>query len=297
MDFIDAIGSAISRATGKPFRLESRHRISGDSARQAWRIEGYGARYFVKTAPAHTAHTFEAEAAALSAIAATRTVRVPLPACHGVAENQDTAFLVLEYFDLHPLGQTSAAELGEALAAMHRNHGDSFGWQRDNFIGATRQINSRYTDWIAFWRDHRLGFQLRLANANGYGAALQDHGDRLLENCGKFFDAYSPAPSLLHGDLWGGNAATLAEGQPVIYDPATYYGDRETDMAMTELFGGFPPAFYSAYRTAAPLDAGYSTRKHFYNLYHLLNHLNIFGAAYLGQTRVTMQKLLAEISG
>ncbi|MGB8338686.1 MAG: fructosamine kinase family protein [Burkholderiales bacterium] len=296
MEFFDAIASAISSATGKPFHVESGVRLNGGSATQAWRFEGCGERFFVKTTEAPSAQIFLAEAAALDEIAATDSVRVPSPVCHGEIENQKTRFLVLEYFDLSPHSQTSAAKLGESLAAMHRHVAEKFGWQRANSIGVTLQINTPCSDWLSFWRDQRLGFQLGLAYRNGYDITLRDQGDRLLESFGEFFRTYSPAASLLHGDLWHGNAATLATGEPVVYDPATYYGDREADLAMTELFGGFTSEFYSAYRAAFPLDAGYSTRKHFYNLYHLLNHLNIFGAAYLAQTRATMQKLLAEIS-
>ncbi|HEY9201212.1 MAG TPA: fructosamine kinase family protein, partial [Gammaproteobacteria bacterium] len=109
------------------------------------------------------------------------------------------------------------------------------------------------------------------------------------------FSDYQPQPSMLHGDLWGGNAAALADGTPVIFDPAFYYGDRETDIAMTTLFGGFSPAFYDAYNESWPLDAGYPSRKHLYNLYHLLNHLNLFGSGYLGQAIASAERVLAEI--
>ena len=109
-----------------------------------------------------------------------------------------------------------------------------------------------------------------------------------------FLPGYAPLPSLLHGDLWGGNYAYSATGEPVIFDPAVYYGDRETDLAMTELFGGFPAAFHAAYREAFPLDSGYPMRKALYNLYHILNHLNMFGEGYLGQAEGMIEKLLSE---
>ncbi|HKU69691.1 MAG TPA: fructosamine kinase family protein, partial [Burkholderiales bacterium] len=150
--------------------------------------------------------------------------------------------------------------------------------------------------WIAFWREHRLGHQLKLAEtlAKTEGnARLLDKGARLMEKLPAFFAGYRPVPSLLHGDLWAGNAAMMANGEAVIYDPAVYFGDREADVAMTELFGGFTSSFYSAYRSAFPLDGGYSTRRTLYNLYHVLNHWNLFGGGYGTQAGRMIDELLA----
>jgi fructosamine-3-kinase len=177
---------------------------------------------------------------------------------------------------------------------LHRQGSPSFGWHRDSHIGSTPQPNTPTTDWAAFWRDQRLGFQLHLAAANGYARTLQPAADRLLADLEALL-SHRPAPSLLHGDLWGGNLGFLRDGEPVIYDPAVYYGDREADLAMTELFGGFGGDFYAAYREAWPLDPGYGVRKTLYNLYHILNHLNLFGSGYLGQARGMIDRLLAEI--
>ena len=171
------------------------------------------------------------------------------------------------------------------LASVHRHQADRFGWQRDNYIGSTPQQNGWRESWIAFWRERRLEPQIALARANGYRIEVPPVW-RLLEG-------HEPAPSLLHGDLWSGNAAFLPDGAPVLFDPAVYYGDREADLAMTELFGGFPREFYSSYRKIYPLDAGYEKRKHLYNLYHLLNHLNLFGSGYLGQVERTLGLLHA----
>ncbi|MGB8408842.1 MAG: fructosamine kinase family protein, partial [Gallionella sp.] len=168
-----------------------------------------------------------------------------------------------------------------------------FGFDHDNFIGTTPQPNGWKNNWIDFWRENRLGFQLRLAAQNGYGGQLQDLGVRLLDALPVFFNSYTPQPSLLHGDLWGGNHAYLPDGTPVIFDPATYYGDRECDLAMTELFGGYSAEFYAAYRAAYPPDAGYAVRRDLYNLYHVLNHANLFGGGYARQAEQMMQKLLA----
>ena len=165
----------------------------------------------------------------------------------------------------------------------------------ENTIGSTPQHNNRHDDWVEFWRQERLGRQLQFAAGNGYGGVLQSQGEKLLERFQGFFQDYQPQASLLHGDLWGGNAAADGRGNPVMFDPACYFGDRETDIAMTELFGGFGAEFYAAYQAEYPLDAGYKVRKTLYNLYHILNHLNLFGRAYLAQANNMIEGLLAEL--
>jgi fructosamine-3-kinase len=235
---------------------------------------------------------FAAEAAGLAAIAATNTIRVPRPIAHGIAEGR--SYLVLEHLQLSSRGD--AHLLGEQLAALHRCTAQRFGFGQDNFIGTTAQPNQWTDDWIAFWRDQRLGFQLRLAAENGYGGELQKKGAELLDALPAFFKGYTPQPSLLHGDLWGGNHAYLADGTPAVFDPTVYYGDRECDIAMTELFGGYPADFYAAYRSAWPLDAGYADRRDLYNLYHILNHANLFNGGYVWQAEQMVQRLLASAS-
>jgi protein-ribulosamine 3-kinase len=236
---------------------------------------------------------FIAEAAGLEAIAATNTIRVPLPITHGSAGGQ--SYLVLEHLELSSRG--NAKLLGDQLASLHRCSSSQYGFAQDNFIGTTPQPNLWQDNWIDFWREQRLGFQLRLAAQNGYGGQLQSLGTKLQDALPAFFEGYTPKPSLLHGDLWSGNHAFLADGTPAIFDPAVYYGDRECDLAMTELFGGYGTDFYAAYRAAYPLDSGYATRRELYNLYHILNHANLFGGGYAGQAARIMQKLLAELSG
>ena len=236
---------------------------------------------------------FEAEAAALAELAATGAVRVPLPVEHGAAAG--LAFLVLEYLPLGGGGTRALEILGRRLAALHRIPQPFFGWHRDNTIGSTPQPNERGDDWIAFWRERRLGFQLDLAARNGHGGELRRRGEQLLARFAELFAGYRLVPALLHGDLWGGNVGCTVEGEPVIFDPACYYGDREADLAMTELFGGFPERFYAAYREALPLDVGYPQRRALYNLYHVLNHLNLFGGGYRAQAEHMIDRLLAEL--
>ena len=228
---------------------------------------------FLKTKDASEAAAFAAEADGLEALRP--HIRVPQVLDRGIKDGR--AYIRLEFLHLERSGNWS--DLGRMLANLHRQTGPRFGWARDNYIGLSPQQNGWCDDWPEFWRERRIRPQAERAGVRLDLAGL----DRLLDN-------HRPQPSLLHGDLWSGNAGFTAEG-PVIYDPAVYYGDRETDLAMTELFGGFPKEFYRAYHEAFPLDPGYEKRKHLYNLYHLLNHLNIFGRGYLGQVNEALRLL------
>lgn len=286
------VASAIHDATQCPFQVRGATPVGGGSINEAYRLEGTdGTCYFVKLNDSRHLDMFVAEAAGLEAIAATNTIRVPRPVAHGNSGKQ--SYLVLEHLELGTRG--NAKLLGEQLAALHLYHGTDFGFAQDNFIGTTRQPNSWTKDWVTFWREHRLGFQLRLAEENGYGGQLQSLGEKLMDALPAIFANHTPLPSLLHGDLWSGNHAFLADGTPTIFDPAVYYGDRECDLAMTELFGGYPADFYAAYRAVYSLDPGYATRRELYNLYHILNHANLFGGGYARQAEQMMQRLLVEI--
>ncbi len=286
----EAIGRAIAEATGRPFVPREQQYVGGGCINTT-SLLGDGERsYFVKLNSADRTGMFEAEFDGLQALDQSRTLRVPKPLCHGIAG--DRAYLVMERIELAGAGDDRTA--GEQLAAMHRCLGDSFGWRRDNIIGATHQPNPPMQSWTEFWHDHRLGFQLELAKQRGHGGRLQERGRLLLE----LFPAlatHNPVPSLLHGDLWGGNLAYDRSGRPVIFDPAVYYGDREADIAMTELFGGFSRRFYDSYNATWPLDSGYDSRRTLYNLYHILNHLNLFGGGYGGQALRMTDQLLAEL--
>ncbi len=295
----DAIAAAISSATRQPFQFIGHTDTGGGCINQTYCLEARpepgrrGRHFFIKLNAADKLSIFAAEEAGLNAIAATNTLRVPCAITRGTAGEH--AFLVLEHLELNPRG--NAALFGEQLAALHRCTSSRFGFAQDNFIGATLQLNTWTNDWIAFWCEHRLDSQLRLAAQNGYGGQLQSLGEQLMDALPAFFTGYIPQPSLLHGDLWSGNQAYLPDGTPVIFDPAPYYGDRECDLAMTELFGGFSADLYAAYRAAYPLDAGYSTRRNLYNLYHVLNHANLFGGGYARQAELMIRKLLAEVAG
>jgi fructosamine-3-kinase len=242
------VAKHIAATTGRPFVVDGQHAVGGGCINAAAVIQGGDRRYFVKLNDVAKLDMFTAEAAGLNEIAQAQVIRVPTPICWGTSGDQ--AYLVLEHVEqAHPQPE-SMAQLGQELAQLHRCLSQHYGWHRDNTIGATLQVNTPSTDWVDFWRRHRLGFQLELAKQNSHGGKLQRRGERLVANLGAFFRARTPVASLLHGDLWSGNYTFDEHGYPVIFDPAVYYGDRETDLAMTELFGGFPSRFYDAYREA-----------------------------------------------
>jgi fructosamine-3-kinase len=287
----NGIADHISQATGSEFRVDNELSVGGGCINTAQLLEGRdGRRWFVKFNRAELLPMFEAEADGLEAMVATGTVRVPKPLCHGISDGQ--AYLVMEAITSGQGGQATTT-LGTQLAQMHRCTQEQFGWRRDNTIGSTPQPNALSDDWTRFWREQRLGLQLELAARNGYRGELQRKGAQLMAALDGILDGHRPLPSLLHGDLWSGNYSVDDQGRPVIFDPATYYGDREADLAMTELFGGFGAEFYRAYRQEWPLDDGYPRRRTLYNLYHILNHLNLFGGGYAGQAEQMMDSLLA----
>ncbi len=283
--------AALSAALGCKVAPQPAAAVHGGCINTCWRWETGRGPVFVKVAAGERLPMLEAERDGLAELRAAQAVRVPEPlAVTGFAGG---ALLALEWIDFAPDDAASDARLGEQLAWLHRAQAGRYGLGRDNTIGSTAQRNGWRNDWVAFLREQRLAFQLDLALANGHGGRLQDRGRRLLEVMDVFFATYRPVPSLLHGDLWGGNRGTDAAGQPVIYDPAVYFGDREADIAMTRLFGGFGPRFYTAYVATWPMDQAAGTRRDLYNLYHVLNHLNLFGGGYRAQAEEMIDRLLA----
>jgi fructosamine-3-kinase len=261
----------------RSLQIERSTRVTGGCIHECWRVWIDGKDWFLKYNSIKHEDAFAAEADALAGLREAG-YRAPLPQSHGVAAGR--AYLLMEFLDLK--GRIDFPALGRMLAQAHRGIGPAFGWDRDNYIGATPQANGWSDDWARFWRERRMQPQLELAKRNGF--SLPDVPLQVLQG-------HAPQPSLLHGDLWSGNVSFMPIG-PVVFDPAAYYGDREADLAMTELFGGFPREFYEAYNQAFPLAAGYEQRKHLYNLYHLLNHLNLFGRSYLGRVEETLGLLL-----
>jgi fructosamine-3-kinase len=290
-----SIAQNIEQVTGKSFSVQQQQSLSGGSINSAFMLTGSESgdkkSYFVKTNRTGCGDMFAAEAKALAIMAATNTILIPKPICTG--DDQTHSYIVMEYLDMG--GMCNQTQLGEQLAAMHRVTAGKFGWEIDNTIGATHQPNAWQENWIDFWREQRLGFQLALAAKNGYGGELQTLGEKLLVEMPVLFSGRDVQPSMLHGDLWGGNVAGLKNGTPVIFDPAFYYGDREADLAMTYVFGGFTADFYASYENAFALDDGFDVRKTFYNIYHIINHLNLFGGGYQAQAIQMLKQVLSEI--
>ncbi|MEB3358903.1 MAG: fructosamine kinase family protein [Synechococcales bacterium] len=282
------IAAHISQATGNEFKGTHHRPVGGGSVNHAYALSDGHQAYFVKTNQANQLAMFEAEALGLEQMYATQTIRVPKPICWGTAGR--SAYIVLEWLDFGYGTHDAWSEMGRRLAAMHKVTSErGFGWDRDNTIGFIPQQNSWTADWVTFFRDRRIGFQLQLAQQKG---GHFPGGPELLQAIPALLADHHPEPSLVHGDLWSGNAAITQQGEPVILDPATYYGDREVDLAMSELFGSFPNDFYRAYDETYPIPTGYSRRKTLYNLYHILNHFNQFGGGYESQANRMIDKLL-----
>ena len=284
-----SLGASLAQQLQQPMGEFRTVPIHGGDINQAFRLECDQRKFFVKVNRSELLSMFVAEKAGLDAIRHSGTIRVPevyLAGCEG-----DLAYLVMEYIELG--GRPDADRFARALAAMHRCFQEQFGFEFDNTIGSTPQINTFNADWIQFWRRQRLEFQLELARKNGFDTRLIDAGNRLAETLGKFFESYQPRPSLLHGDLWSGNQGADEQGNPVIFDPACYFGDHEADLAMMELFGHPGQRFFAIYNEHFPIDAGYAERRELYNLYHVLNHANLFGGGYAAQAERMIERLLS----
>ncbi|HKY01276.1 MAG TPA: fructosamine kinase family protein [Burkholderiales bacterium] len=286
------IEAQLTKTVERPIRVIDFHQVGGGCIHRCFRIETDGGAFFLKLNAAQFADHFDAEADGLLALQKCG-VRAPRVQCTG--SDQDAAYIVLEFLNFGDLPlRGSMHALGASVARMHAHTGAGYGWSRDNYIGATPQHNAACATWLEFWRERRLAPQLAFARRNGH-PTLAEPGLQLLDALPKLLGNHQPLPSLLHGDLWSGNASALVDNTPVLFDPAVYYGDPETDLAMTELFGGFTPDFYAGYRSIRPIDPDYAQRKTLYNLYHLLNHLNLFGDAYLPQCTHSISELLAAV--
>lgn len=288
--YMDVMSKAASQAMNKEIKLKSTSGggfSGGGGASTSAVMDQDGNKYFVKSSSGGF-DMLKAEYFGVKEIFETHTIRVPQPVAFG--KYQSRAFVIFEYLEF--TGSGSQFELGQKLAKMHRSISDKgFGFQIDNSCGATPQPNGWMDDWANFWDTHRLGHMLRLTG----DAALST--ERVQELRGKTREllSHKPVPSLVHGDLWGGNKAFCRDGGkvvPVIFDPATYYGDREVDVAMTYLFGGYNNDFYRGYESEWPLPEGHERRRTVYNLYHILNHEVLFGGGYLRQAQGMISQIL-----
>ncbi|MBD2693712.1 fructosamine kinase family protein [Anabaena catenula] len=282
------IDTHISQVTGQKFQTQQHLSVSGGCINQGYAVSDGKLTYFVKLNQASQVTMFEAEMLGLQQMHHTNTILVPQPLCWGTASN--SSYIVLEWLEMRDSDSKSWQEMGRKLAAMHKvTSQQGFGWDMNNTIGSTPQINTWTDNWAEFYTKHRLGYQFQLATRRGGSFPLQD---KLLAAIPELLADHHLQPSLVHGDLWGGNAGCTVDGEPVIFDPATYFGDREVDIAMTELFGGFPPTFYQGYKEVFPLNSEYEKRKTIYNLYHVLNHFNLFGGGYAAQANQMIERIL-----
>jgi fructosamine-3-kinase len=292
-------------------KLQGQRPVGGGCIHRAWELQlADGRRLFAKTNRPALLPVLEAEADGLAALhRAAAELRIPQPLALGICPagsptGQGEAVLVLDWLELqHGSGGTPESrdqawgQLGANLAQLHRaslqQPSGGFGWSRDNFIGSAPQANGWMASWSQFFGQRRLGTQLQQAEASGrrlHGAAA------LLERLPRWLEAHHPDPCLVHGDLWSGNAALVngGGGGGALFDPAVYRGDREVDLAMAELFGGFPTSFFQGYDATWPRPQGYQQRVALYNLYHLLNHANLFGGSYWQQAGETINGLLSQ---
>ena len=270
-------------------RLRSSTPVGGGCINNAHLIElADGRRLFLKWNSSPPPGFFEREAEGLDALAAAGQVRVPgRVQCGG-----PPPFLLMEAISTGSRGADFSEHFGSSFAKLHHETRHTrFGFDHDNYLGSTSQPNGWSDDWVTFWRDRRLGFQLELAEHSGTSSRqLQRLGERLRARLPELIAEPAEPACLLHGDLWGGNYMVDDHGAAVLIDPATYYGRREADLAMTYLFGGFDQRFYAAYQHTWPLEPGWQERIEIYQLYHYLNHLNLFGASYLGSCLGILQR-------
>ena len=277
-----ALRDELARQIGAP--VDNAQPAYGGDINQAARIEAGGASYFVKWNASSPSTMFPAEAYGLRLLAGANAIRVPAVIAWADAGLPFPAYLLLEYVETgSKRGDGVMAAFGQQLAALHRHTAGQHGLDQDNFIGRLPQPNRPTVSWAGFYGQHRIGFQMELARQRGrLPKRREDLLTRLIARLPDLLDDTAIQPSLLHGDLWGGNYLIDDQGQAVLIDPAVCYGHREMDLAMSELFGGFSSRFYDAYDAAYPLD-GYPERRALYQLYYILAHLNLFGESYGGR--------------
>ncbi len=293
----DDISQDLASAFGQDFALNTWHAVAGGSIHQAWKVQSdCGQQFFIKTNHANKQHTFKAEALGLAELQRRLKPNNPIytPRVHTYGHNKTHAWLVLSYIKFGQDNEISQSQLGQGLAMLHQQTAIQFGFSADNVIGENLQSNQNNDSWLDFFQQQRLGTQFELAKQHGFYHSIAHEAEQLLRVVPKLLQHHQPKASLLHGDLWAGNCATNHKGCPVIFDPAVYYGDRECDLAMTELFGCFSHAFYTAYENIYPLSQGYNQRKELYNLYHILNHANLFAGHYIQQSRSMMSRLIEQ---
>ncbi|PKI17651.1 fructosamine kinase family protein [Colwellia sp. 12G3] len=299
-----SIEQAISVETGRPFHISEKQEIStgigntsslssliaqkAPPSNLAFKITDGERTYFLKINNKAYLEHFQAEAYSLKQL--NTLANIASPKVTSIGTSLDKSFLVLDYIDFSKAKPMLWYQLGQQLAQMHyeTRHGQ-FGWQHDNFIGNTIQPNHWSSNWTTFFADQRIAWQLQLLSER---SVMLGNIEYITQVCHDALLHHHVTPCLVHGDLWQGNTGFSGE-QAMIFDPACYYGDREVDIAMTELFGHFPDDFYHGYQAEYPLDAGYEQRKLVYNFYHILNHANVFGGIYINQAKAALSRIMS----
>lgn len=284
----NTIANNIAEKVNRQFAIENKSPITGGDINLSFLIEGDNQRYFVKINQKSFFENFEAEAYSLRLIR--QSEHIAAPEVILVGQTKENAYLVMEYLAFQEPTEASWLAFGEQLAFMHKTttHGQ-FGWSHDNVIGSTPQPNRWSSNWRQFFAEQRIGWQLQLLSEKSIRLGDIDY---ISQVCHDQLTHHQVKPCLIHGDLWQGNVGFIKK-TPFIFDPASYYGDREADLAMTELFGRFPTAFYQGYNNVYPLPERYEIRKHIYNFYHVLNHATLFGGIYIDQAKACLQRILS----
>ncbi|MGF1909714.1 fructosamine kinase family protein [Vibrio kasasachensis] len=284
-----AISEQLSETLMFSFVIREKTKLTGGDISESYMISDGEQRYFVKINNRAFLPNFEIESENIRSLRETRTVFVPERV--DIGHSKHNSFLILNYLSTKPLESgDSSYTFGRQLAELHLwGEQKEFGFDQDNYIGNTIQPNQWDRKWARFFAEQRIGWQLQLIKEKGVTLVNITDFTHLIQD---LLSNHQPRPSLLHGDLWHGNVANSAFG-PICFDPSSYWGDRECDIAMTELFGGFQPEFYQGYESIAPLNLGYSERKNIYNLYHILNHYNLFGGHYLDEAQQLIERIQA----
>lgn len=277
----NSVKEQIEQAVVQP--ITSTRQVSGGSINQAAKITlGDETACFLKWNTSANPHMFVVEEKGLDLLkSADASLRIPKVLATGQTDD-GTGFLLQEFISEGRSKPNSASYFGQALAQLHKHHNKTYGLDYDNFIGRLPQSNTPHENWVDFFIQERMEPQLQMAaDSRKLGSNTVNSFESMYKKLPDIFS--DEPPSLLHGDLWGGNYFFDQDGNATIYDPAVYYGHREIELAFTHLFGGFPSNFYSAYEEAYPLSSGFSQRKDIYNLYPLLVHTNLFGGSYARQ--------------
>lgn len=282
------IEQEISQVIDEPFNIKHKQVVTGGDINLCYWLSNYQRNYFVKLNDKSRLQQFESEAYSLAQIKQLNVMGCPNVLTTGTT--LDKSFLVLEYLPFNHASNQNWYSFGKQLATMHKqsSHGQ-FGWQHDNYIGTTPQPNSWQSNWRTFFAEQRIGWQLQLLAEKSVKLGSIDH---IINVCHDALLHHQVMPCLVHGDLWQGNVG-FSNNAAYVFDPACYYGDREVDIAMSELFGQMPDEFYQGYQEVFPLDANYDKRKLIYNFYHILNHANLFGGVYIEQSKANLSRILA----